>query len=371
MKLTINTQKFLNKVLLSNLTIDSSNINPFLTGIYMKVSDNVISLTSSNLNNSSFIVMNEGFKVEEGGVLLIKGSTLLNLLSQIKDEEITLTKVENNVLNITTSSGSYNLNLFNEESFPAISFDNQNWLKFELSTKLIKKISSSVASCVVPTSDITNIYNGISIKTDETEGFIEITGTDGHHLAYLKHPFEGPKFHFIINLETLHFIEKITSESKNAKFHLNNQNLIVEVDNNLYLCKLIEGTFKSLNKWINEKYENYLVLNKKEFENIINISLILATNNKKPSIELQIKKDKININTINNECGSSSQTIKILDTNIQQNYVITLNVKLLQHIIKAIPGEETKFNFINENKQILINTKDDPELSYLILPIRL
>ena len=126
MKLTINTQKFLTKVLLSNLTIDSSNINPFLTGIYMKVSDNVISLTSSNLNNSSFIVMNEGFKVEKGGVLLIKGSTLLNLLSQIKDEEITLTKVENNVLNITTSSGSYNLNLFNEESFPAISFDNQN-----------------------------------------------------------------------------------------------------------------------------------------------------------------------------------------------------------------------------------------------------
>ena len=368
MRLTINTQKLLENVLLSNLTIDSFNINPFLTGIYIKVENDVISLTSSNLNTSSYITIREGFKVEEEGSILIKGSTLLNLLQQIKDKEISINKVENNVVNITTSNGSYNLNLFNEESFPTLSFDNQTWLNFELENNLIKKISSTVSPCVVVTNDLTRVYNGISIKSNEEE--IEITGTDGHHLANLKQKFKGPKFDIIISLETLNFLEKII-KGKKTKFYLNNQKMIIEVEDNLFLCKLIEGKFKSMDKALNVNYPNNFIINKKEFENIINISMILANNQKRPTINLEIKKNQININTINNECGSSSQKIKIIKTNISENYTINLNIKLLQHIVKAFNGDEIKINFINENKQLMITNDNDPELTFLIMPIRL
>ena len=369
MKLTINTQKLLENILSSNLTIDNFNINPFLTGIYIKVSDNIVSLTSSNLNTSSYITIKDGFKIEEEGEILIKGSTLLNLLQHIKDKEISINKVENNVVNITTENGVYNLNLFNKESFPALSFDNQNWLSFELDNELIKKISSNITPCVVVTNDLTRVYNGISIKSNDETKQIEITGTDGHHLAYLKQSFNGPKFDIIISLETLNFLEKIIKGVK-TKFYLNNQKMIIEVEENLFLCKLIEGKFRSMDKALNENYPNHFIVNKKEFENIINISMILATNDKRPTINLEIKKNQININTINNECGSSSQKIKIINTNITQNYTINLNIKLIQHILKAFNGEEIKFNFIDENRQILITNDKDSELMFLIMPIR-
>lgn len=373
MKLICSPNDLLNKLSISIQTTDNTNINPYLSGLLIQCnSDNVI-ITSSNNIHSSTVIIKDNIQIEETGSILIKGQLLFNLLNGIKADKITIQTIEENVLTITANKDTYNLNLLDVNSYPQISFEHDKWLEFNLNSDLLREVNSKISSCVAQNLDFNHVLSGILFNSTDLENKIEIIATDSFHLGYICKPYDGNKFKFIIDPATIRFIENVVKTSNvEIKFYLNNQKLIFEYDNNLFLCKLLEGNYPLVNKTLNIEYPLSFTIDKNKLNNAINLGEVLANSNKKPTVSFKINRNNIELSTRSIEYGTSNQIVETEESNITEDlsYTFVLNIRFLNHIIKAIDSKKIIFNLIGENKQILIKEKDNEDYKYLILPVR-
>lgn len=372
MKINIGTSIFLRNIQLSIQTVDTTNLTPYLNGILITAKDDSLTLLSSNLNYQSKIVIKDNVEIKEEGEILIKGTLLFNLLSKIHDDQLEITTVEDNVLNITTKNGDYNLNLIDNSSYPALDFNYDNALKLVIPTKFINEINNKITPFVVINpSDNNRILSGISFDTTHKENTLEVIGTDSFHLAYISKEIELPKLQFIVLPETLRFIINNNEHNEDICLFITKQKIFFLNQNNLFCCKLIEGHYPTLYKTIENEYKYSFNINNSDLTNVVDLASVMTGNDKRPVITLVISKDKIDIAAQNYESGNSSQSIQIKDNNYQNKITFILNIKFLQHILKSFGGKEITFNFNDENKPILISNHENKNEKYLVLPIRM
>lgn len=371
MKLICSPKELLNKLSISIQTTDNSNINPYLSGLLIQCNSDNLIITSSNNIHSSTVIIEKNIEIKEKGTILVKGQLLYNLLNGIKSNKIVIQTIEDNVLTITSNKDTYNLNLLDFNSYPQISFDHEKWLDFKLNSDLLHEVNTKISSFVAQNLNFNHTLSGILFNSENEDNKLEIIATDSFHLSYISKKYNGKKFKFIIDPVTIKFIENIVkSSNKEIKFYLNNQKLIFEYDKDLFLCKLLEGNYPSVSRTLNIDYPLSFTIDKNKLNNAINLGEVLANSNKKPTISLKINTKNIELTTRSIEYGTSNQILETKDSNIKNTCTFTLNIKFLNHIIKAIDSKDVIFNLIGENKQILIKEQDKEDYKYLILPVR-
>lgn len=118
--------------------------------------------------------------------------------------------------------------------------------------------------------------------------------------------------------------------------------------------------YPSVYKTLESTYINNFEINKSLFLDAISRTMPLVQNSKDATFELKINDNKISISSKSIQFGDSFEEIEINNSNFSENFHFSLNVKFLSHILKSIDDNVVTFNFINENKPILItNNKDE------------
>jgi DNA polymerase-3 subunit beta len=228
-----------------------------------------------------------------------------------------------------------------------------------------------VSSCINPLEQ-NQTLTGVLIDSTRQSSTIEATGTDGLHLIYIKEKYDGEKNKIIINNETIKQLNFLINQStgvQNIFFFLHNNQLMVQINNSLLLCRLLEGTYPSAIKTIEGHNELNFTINKNEITNAIERGMIVASGDKKPSITLNIQHGKLKLTCRSVECGASYEELNI-DGNIKETITISLNAKLLLDLIKNIDTNKVLFEFTSNNKPIIIKNENDANYVSLILPIR-
>jgi DNA polymerase-3 subunit beta len=202
------------------------------------------------------------------------------------------------------------------------------------------------------------------------EGFLECVGTDGHHLSYLKTPFTGEKFKIIISVENLRNISELINKDQNIAFHLLNKQLIIEMQQTLLNCRLIDGDYPSAIKAIEAPQQFEFSINKNELVDAIERGIVLASAEKKPSILCNISNDTMKINCRSIEYGSSYEEIAIKNYS-GNNLNVSFNVKYLMDLVKNIDNTEVLVQFTENTKPFFIKDPKDTNYISLILPIRI
>ena len=372
MKLTINTKLLTEKIQLVSNTLDTSGLNPILSGILFNITYKSITLVSSNNNCYSQINIDKDFKTESEGKFLIKGKMISEILSNLKSNEVILEIVDESVLRIYNNSFSCNLNILDVNSYPTISFYYSDWLKFNLPNTFIKKINNKLSNFAATTSGLNNILNGICIDSNNDNNLIKAVATDSFHLAFCQEDYDGPKFKFVIDTKILSFLNNLIENDKDAEitFWWNNGKLIIEHNRNLFFYKLSESDYPSVYRTLENNYVNSFEINKSQLNDALNRTLPLIQNDKNSTVRIEIFNDKISISTKSIEFGDTFEEVEISNTNISGDFKFLLNVRFLNHILKVFEGQVVTFNFIGNNKPILITDKKDNNLKFLILPLR-
>jgi DNA polymerase-3 subunit beta len=97
--------------------------------------------------------------------------------------------------------------------------------------------------------------------------------------------------------------------------------------------------------------------------------MVLASDEKKPSIMLNITDEGIKLTSRSVEFGSSFEQIPISNYSGQQINV-TFNIKYLLDLIKNIESEEILIEFDTNTKPFIFKDKKTQNYTSLILPIR-
>lgn len=376
MKLKINKNKLLKSLQLANNFTDDSNINPILSGILFKITDDKLLLTSSNLNSYSQITLINDFNCDTKNTsFLTKGKLLYEIITNLSSNEIILEIIDESTLRISDNNFSCNLNLLSSSSYPAISFDCKDWLNFEISKKILLKISNKMPLFVSLDTDKKSTLGEILFDSLTEENKIKILATDSSHLFCFEDQFNGNKTKFTLSPKLLSFINSLCIDTKSdvINFYLKNNKIIIKNDNNLFFYTLSELNYPSTTKVFTREYPNIFKINKTTLINALNRAFPLATaitqDNDKNSIKFTIKNNSISILSRSVNFGECYEEIPITESNINKSYDFKINVKFLSHIIKCFDNDIITFNFNKENHPILFTDEKDPTIKFIIMPL--
>ena len=371
MKFTIDTNLLIKNIQLALNSIDTQGLNPILECILFNINDNQITLTSSNNSCYSQINIKQGFKIETTGKFLIKGRMILDILESLKSKQLNLEIIDDSLLRVYNDNFTCNLNILDANSYPLISFQYTDWINFKLSNDFIQKINDKITSFIAIANDSPNTLNGICLDTNNEENLIKAVATDSYHLAYYQQEGKYSKFKIIFTPKILNFLNFLCNKNEDQpNLWWNDGKLIIEYDENLFFFKLLDMEYPSVYKTLESTYNNCFEVNKSSFLDAINRTIPLVQNSKSATFDLKINKEKISISSRSIEFGDSFEEIKISNQNFSENFHFSLNVKFLSHILKSLDNDVVTFNFINENKPILITNNKDRNWKFLILPLR-
>ena len=127
MKFTINKNLLIENLQIVQKAMAVRSNMPALTGIYTKVSDDKITLITSNIDLAIKVeIENKDFKIESTGECLIPGKLFVDVVRKFNGDEVSLELVQDNVLRIVSGYSDVTMNLLEVQDYPQQAFDLNN-----------------------------------------------------------------------------------------------------------------------------------------------------------------------------------------------------------------------------------------------------
>ena len=201
------------------------------------------------------------------------------------------------------------------------------------------------------------------------ENNLRVVTLDGHRISIrtieLKESYEPIKV--IVPGKTLNEISKILSAEtdENVSIFFTDNHILFEFDETKVVSRLIDGEFFKIDQMLSKDYETKVVINKKEFLDCIDRSMLLVKEGDKKPIIVNITDGNLEIK-INSPIGSMNEDIDI--TKEGKDIMIGFNGRFLMDALKVIDDEQISIYLMNSKAPCFIRD-DRNEYVYLILPV--
>ncbi len=141
--------------------------------------------------------------------------------------------------------------------------------------------------------------------------------------------------------------------------------ILFSFDQTIVLSRLIEGEYFQINKMISDDFETKVTVNKKEFLEAIERSVLLVRESDKKPIIFDIKENKMEL-SLNSVIGSMREEIMV--RHIGKDLMIGFNPRFLIEALRVIEDEEIHLYMSNSRGPCFIRD-DEKNFIYLILPV--
>jgi len=371
MKFKINRNVFLQNLNNVSKGLSTKPQMPILTGIKIDVRERYILLTASNFDISiqAKLADTEYFDIEEQGTVVLPGKYLIEILRKTNANDIMLTSFEENTVKIIADKSNFTLNTMDKEVFPYISFEESiNFINIDAINvkQIIKKTSFASSS-----SEAKMILTGVSLSAKGPK--IEAIATDSFRLAkkYLISDQENPNINVIIPSKNLEELNKILEESEEmVQIHFLKTKVLFKYKNILFVSRLIEGTFPNTNSLIPTEYALSIKFNKSEIISAIDRASLFNTSENPSTIKMIISEDRIELKSINNEIGGTTEELSPISVSNKCNLQIAFSSKYFLDAVKSFDSNEITIHITGEIKPFIITGDYDVNHVQLILPTR-
>ncbi len=360
------------KITGKNLTL------PVLSNILLKTNKNKLHLLATDLEIGIELIISG--KVEREGKFIIPAKTFSMFLNNLSEEKITIEESKNVLL---VKSGNYNTIFqgINPDEFPIIPET-----KTEKYIEIEKKDFEEALEQVIPSVGYTSPkpeLNGVFFKLENknSKNILKLVGTDSFRLAEKNISSEKIKtnikddLEMIIPLRTaqevLRIIQeeieevssviKISPESNQVQFSLNNVRLI---------SRLINAEYPKYSSIIPSNFKNQTILNKKKLIEAVKIVGLFSGRINDVVFDFNPSKKEIVIEAQDPSLGKS-HTILIPEDINGDPLKISFNHYFLLDGLYSIKEDEVIIKLNKEINPGLIHGKSDDSFSYILMPIKI
>ena len=339
----INLQPFLEKK-------DASQIT---SHVYVEALNETMTIKATD-GEIGLIIDSDNIIIEQEGAFTANGKKFLEIIRILKNEEIILETLENN-LNIKQYKSKFKLPTFNPQNYPSfplienkpeIVLDSINLIKS------LKKISSAIDNNN-PKFELNGAL--LDIKIDETK----LVGTDTRRLSIATIPTKNQNdFSLIIPKKAILEIQKLFIDQINIYY--DNTNLIIQNENHYFFSRLINGKYPDYSRIIPSEAKITITLPKKEM--LESIKMITTISQK---IKILFNQESIVFNSLTAD-NVDAQTELPLHTGLSDSFELNVNSKYLLDFITQV--EEHEFQILL-NESTLPFVLKDKEFITVIMPI--
>ena len=339
----INVQPYLEKKDLSQIT-SHIFINTVEDEFIAKATDFEIGLSYNTKN----------VKILDHGTATANGKKLLDIVKILKDEDITLETINDN-LYIKQNSSKFKLPMFNINEFPSFPQIEEK-PKFDINSSLFVRSIKKIAPAIDSNNPKFEL-NGALI--DIKDNFINLVSTDTRRLALVKiENSTDDNFSLIIPKKAISEIQKLFYDE--IEIFYDENTLIAKASNFQFYTKLINGKFPDYERIIPKEKTYRLLLNRgKIIEAIKQVSIISN------EMKISFKQDKIVFESLNDENIEAKTEIEY-NTGLDNEIYLATNSRYLIDFLSNIENSDFTLGF---NDSSLPFTLEDENFTTIVMPI--
>jgi DNA polymerase-3 subunit beta len=351
------------KIIVTKQLIESilTNIQPFLekkdasqitSHVYIKAKNNICTIKATD-SEIGLIIKTDKIIIEEEGSITANGKRLLDIIRILKDEDIIIEQIENNIF-IKQNKSKFKLSIFNPENFPTFpNIENKSKIKLD-SITLVKGLK-----CILPSIDNNNPkfeLNGALI--DIKKNITHLVGTDTRRLSVMSIENTSPnEISIIIPKKAIIEIQKLFINQ--IEIYYDQTNLIIKNENYFFFTRLINGNYPNYQKIIPKNTNYNLKLPKQEMTNAIKMIATIS-----PEIKITFQRDSIIFNSLGTD-NIEAKTELLIQTPLN-NFELNVNSKYLLDFISQV--DNLKFEILLNESTLPFILKDNQFIT-VIMPI--
>lgn len=339
----INMQPFLEKK-------DASQIT---SHIFIEAKINNISLKATD-GEIGLLIKTENINIEYEGAVTANGKKLLDIIRILKDDEITLEKIDDNLL-IKQSKSKFKLPIFNFLNFPTFPIiENKSQISLDSISlvKALRNISSSIDNNN-PKFELNGAL--LNIKRDKTQ----LVGTDTRRLSISSiDNLSENELSLIIPKKAIMEIQKLFMDT--IDIYYDDTNLIIQNQNYYFFTRLINGNFPDYERIIPQETKHTLSLPKKEMIDAIKMITTISQ-----EIRISFLKESIIFNSLAAD-NVEAKTEILLNTPFDNPFDLNVNSRYMLDFISQVDDE--KFEILLNEPTLPFVLKDTKFIT-VIMPI--
>lgn len=371
------------EVLLENLNVISRGLPakspmPILTGIKMEVTTSDLYMTSSNTDISvETFISDVSLQVEKPGKTVVPGRFFIDIIRKINSKKVSFCLVDDKILVIKADRGEYKLHIMDPLDYPNIDFvtlENPLELPAERVKSLIKQTSFATAQ-----SEKKPILTGVHLTLNEDK--LNVTATDSFRLAQviLDVPTYRPFSITIPNKSLDELAKAMDNYNENITLYFAVNKLLVKFKNVLFQTRLLDGNYPDTSRIIPASFPIVLKFDKDEMLDAVERVSLLSPREKMSASELSYSIIKLTVtqdrtvilSTTNASVGDAQEELVPLETKMNGPLTIGFSSRYLVEALRSFDSNEISLNCSEGIRPFVINGEKDPNLTQLILPVRM
>lgn len=363
------------KILLEGLNavsraLSTRNIIPVLNGIKfdLKKSGLYLTATDNDITIQYFIDKKEIKSIDEVGVSIIYGKSMLEIVKRLPETDILIENFEGNEVSFKTETAIYNFNCFLEEDFPNVYLDESKEPIMFDSVKLKETINKTSFACSLQESR--PLLTGINIKI--TGDIFECIATDSYRLAKLTYNISREStdnINIVIPSRNINEFVKILGEDQEVEMNVYSNKVIFRTNNITFQSSLLNGSYPNTDNSIAKEFKYMLKVDLKNFYSILDRASLLTQSKDKNIIDMEIVDNKLIIRASSSEMGNVEEKMDIINET-SNNIKISFSAKFMLDALRMFDDEEIYLLLNGEISPIILKKINTEEMIQLILPMK-
>jgi len=350
--------------------VEKKNTLPILSNILIEAKENHLVLSATDMDIS--ITDKLHCNIIEMGSTTVSAHTLYDIIRKLPDtSEIEIISNDGKIMSLRAGKSKFSLGCLPKEDFPIIEIgDLENELNID-SQKFLQLIDKT--RFAISTEETRYFLNGIyfHIKKIDQSSILSLVATDGHRLAKFDFDFKISDLNIpgvIIPKKTVNELYKLLSNYDGSiKINLNSNKMVFFVGDSILITKLIDGNFPDYKRVIPTDNNNTLKINRQDFSLAVDRVSTIA-NDKSPVIKFKLFKNLMNMSSVNAENGTATEDIV---TNYSGDEIeIGFNSKYMLEMVNNLEDGQIILNFKDSASPVIAIENSNPELIYVLMPMR-
>ncbi|CAM3022710.1 DNA polymerase III subunit beta [Vibrio neptunius] len=339
---------------------------PILGNLLLKVEDNMLSMTATDLEVEliSRVALEGDF---EAGSVTVPSRKFLDICRGLPDDSVITFVLEGDRVQVRSGRSRFSLSTLPANDFPNIE-DWQSEVEVSLTQGelrgLIEKTQFSMAN-----QDVRYYLNGMLFEIDGT--ILRSVATDGHRMAVsqvqLGADFAQQQI-IVPRKGVLELVKLLDAPEQPVTLQIGSSNVRAEVNNFVFTSKLVDGRFPDYRRVMPQTTTKTLEAECDELRQAFSRAAILS-NEKFRGVRVNLADTEMRITANNPE---QEEAEEMLDVSFEGEPIeIGFNVSYVLDVLNTLRCEKVRVSMSDANASAMIENVDDDGAMYVVMPIRL
>jgi DNA polymerase-3 subunit beta len=370
MKFIVSSNNLLKNVNLISGVINSSNTLPILDNFLLELDGNRLKITGSDLETTISTTLD--VESSDTAQIAVPSKILSDTLKTFPDQPLTFIQKEDNLMEIVSEQGNYQIALESAEEYP------QTPEVQDASTSNIQAgiLSEAISKTIFATGndELRPVMTGVFFQAGKDN--FRFVATDAHRLVkYTRKDLHADEAaEYIMPKKPLNLLKNILAGSnEDVTIEYNQTNTRFSFRNIVLTCRLIDGKYPNYEAVIPKENPNVLTINRNLF--LTSLRRVAIFSNKTTNqVRLKLSGSSLNINA--EDLDFSSKAEERLPCDYSGNDMqIGFNSKFLIEVLNNLQSDDITLEMSEPSRAGIIKPadglEDGEEILMLVMPVML